>query len=250
MLCSYTTRGNETTLVFLHGYLENKELWEEFYPYFPQNKIICIDLPGCGLSPAQHNQSIESMAKAVYDTLNEIKIQRAFFIAHSMGGYVALALSQMHPDIFNGLVLLHSHPFADSEEKKNARLQEIEIVKAGKKSLLLQAFVPKLYAPTFNDEKCFYKSRKMAESTSEEGMIACLSAMANRKDKTSFINLCKFPILWIYGKYDQLFNYELAENFNLTNPFVTKYLMNRSGHMSMFEQRDDFIALVKSFTTN
>lgn len=249
MLLSYTLNGKGLPLVFLHGYLENKELWEEFIDYFANEQVICIDLPGSSLSPVQHNQSIESMATAVYDTLNEIKIQKAFFVAHSMGGYVALALAQMHAEIFNGLVLLHSHPFADTEEKKNARLQEIEIVKAGKKSLLLQAFVPKLYAPAFNDEKYFYKSRKMAESMSDEGMIACLSAMANRKDKTSFINLCKFPILWIYGKYDQLFNYELAENFNLTNPFVTKYLMNRSGHMSMFEQRDDFIALVKNFIT-
>lgn len=250
MLCSYTYKGNGTSLVFLHGYLENKELWEEFYPYFTENQIICIDLPGCGLSSAQHNQSIESMATAVYDTLNEIKIQRAFFIAHSMGGYVALALAEMHPEIFKGLVLLHSHPFADSNEKKIARMQEIEVVKAGKKMLLFNTFVPKLYAPHFNDEKYFSISRKMALSTTDEGIIACLNAMANRKDKTLCMNLCKFPILWIYGRYDQLFNYELAENFNLTNPFVTKFLMNRSGHMSMFEQRDDFIALVKNFITN
>ncbi|MGQ9846808.1 MAG: alpha/beta fold hydrolase [Bacteroidales bacterium] len=247
MLLSYTLYGKGLPLVFLHGYLENKELWDEFIDYFKDEQVICIDLPGCGSSPVQQNQSIESMASAVFATLAEIKIQNAFFVAHSMGGYVALALAEMHPEIFKGLVLLHSHPFADTEEKKNARLQEIELIKAGKKSLLLQTFVPRLYAPTFNDEKYFSKSRKMAESMSEDGMIACLSAMANRKDKTHLVNSANFPILWIYGKYDQLFNYKIAENLNLTNPFVKKFLMNQSGHMSMFEQRDDFIAIVKSF---
>lgn len=247
MLLSYISKGSGTPLVFLHGYLENKELWDEFADYFTDEKIICIDLPGCGESPVQKEQTIESMASAVYTTLSEIKIQNAFFVAHSMGGYVALALAEMHPEIFKGLVLLHSHPFADGEEKKNARLQEIEIVKAGKKSLLLQTFVPKLYSPSFNDEKYILKSRKLAESMSEEGMIACLSAMANRKDKIQFINFAKFPILWIYGKYDQLFNYEIAEKFNLINPKVQKHLMLNSGHMSFIEQKDEVLSLIKAF---
>ncbi|HOU98764.1 MAG TPA: alpha/beta hydrolase [Bacteroidales bacterium] len=247
MLLSYSINGSGVPLVFLHGYLENKELWKDFSASFIKNQVTCIDLPGCGLSPVQPEQSIESMALSVYNTLTEMKIQNAFFVAHSMGGYVALALADMHPEIFKGLVLLHSHPFADNDEKKKARMQEVEIVKAGKKSLLLQTFIPKLYAPSFNDEKYFSLSRKLAESMSEEGMIACLRAMANRKDKTQLINSVNFPVLWIYGKYDQLFNYEMAEKFNLTNPNVKKYLMSSSGHMSMMEQKDEVLSLIKAF---
>ena len=247
MSLSYITKGSGLPLVFLHGYLENKELWEEFSDYFADEQAICIDLPGCGESPVQKEQSIESMASAVYNILEEMKIQKAFFVAHSMGGYVVLALADLHPEIFNGLILLHSHPFADGEEKKEARLQEIEIVKAGKKSLLLHTFIPKLYAPSFNDEKYISKSRKLAESMSEEGMIACLGAMANRKDKTQFINSVEFPVLWIYGKYDQLFNYEMAEKFDLTNPNIKKHLMLNSGHMSFIEQRDEVLSLIKAF---
>jgi len=247
MLLSNISKGSGLPLVFLHGYLENKELWNEFSGYFIDKKVICIDLPGCGESPVQKEQSIESMAMAVYETLASLKIQKAFFIAHSMGGYVALSLAKIHPEIFNGLVLLHSHPFADSDEKRKARLQEIEIVKAGKKTLLLQQFIPKLYAPHFNDEQCFSLSRKMAENTTTEGMIACLQAMAHRVDASSLLHRAPFPILWIYGKYDQLFNFELAEKFETHNPLVTKYLLHHSGHMGMLEQPTETATIINSF---
>lgn len=247
MLLLYSINGSGLPLVFLHGYLENKELWNEFSIFFSDNQVVCIDLPGCGLSSVLQNQTIEGMALAVFETLKSIEIEKAFFVAHSMGGYVALALAEMYPEIFKGLVLLHSHPFADSDEKKSARIKEIELIKAGKKSLLLQTFIPKLYAPTFNQEKYFSLSRKLAESTTAEGIIACLRAMAHRKDKTAVMNSSKFPILWIYGKFDQLFNYELAENYKISNIKVTKHLMTQSGHMSMFEQKDELLLIIKAF---
>lgn len=250
MLLSHNIKGTGSPIVFLHGYLENKELWDEFSNFFPNEQVICLDLPGCGKSPVQNDQSIESMALAVYDTLNEIKIQKAFIVGHSMGGYVTLALADLHPEIFKGMILLHSHPFADTEEKKKIRRNEIEMIKAGKKQLLLNSFVPKLYAPSFNDEKYIAKSKKMAESTSEEGMIACLNAMANRKDRTQLLNSINFPAIWIYGKYDQLFNYELAENIQLTNNKVKKQLMLNSGHMSFIEQTNEVVAILKAFIQN
>lgn len=247
MLLSYSIKGNGFPLVFLHGYLENKELWDEFSDSFTTEQTICIDLPGCGKSPAQKEQNIESMALAVYHTLAEINVQQAFFIAHSMGGYVALALADMHPELFKGLILLHSHPFADNDDKRKQRLQEIELIKAGKKSLLWQTFIPKLYAPTFKNDKYWLKSKRLAEQTTEEGMIACLQAMLSRTDKTKLLHEAKFPILWIYGKHDQLFNYELAEKLTITNPYIKKQLMLNSGHMSFIEQRDEVLALIKAF---
>jgi len=246
-MLAYTIQGKGKPLIFLHGYLENKELWQDFLKYFSNYTCICLDLPNCGANPVTTPPTIESMADEVYSTLYELNVHKASFIAHSMGGYVSLAFANKYSNILEHLILLHSHPFADSEEKRKARLQEIEIIKAGKKTLLLQQFIPKLYAPNFNDEHCFSLSRKMAENTTTEGMIACLQAMANRSDTSFWLHETSFPVLWIYGLYDQLFNYELAENFKTNNPLVIKHLLNQSGHMGMLEQPVETANIINSF---
>ncbi|NSW46369.1 MAG: alpha/beta hydrolase [Bacteroidales bacterium] len=246
-MLAYTIQGKGKPLIFLHGYLENKELWQDFLKYFSNYTCICLDLPNCGQNSITPMPSIEAMADEVFSTLQKINITKASFIAHSMGGYVSLALANKYSNMLDRLILLHSHPFADSDEKRKARLQEIEIIKAGKKLLLLQQFIPKLYAPHFHDKHCFALSQKMAENTSTEGMIACLQAMANRSDNSSLLHQTTFPVLWIYGRYDQLFNFELAENFKTNNPVVTKHLLNQSGHMGMFEQPLETANIINSF---
>ncbi len=209
---------------------------------------ILLDLPGCGNSPILVNQTIESMAETVANTLLMIGINQATFVAHSMGGYVALALAEKMPLLFNALVLFHSHPFADSEEKKANRYKEIEIIQQGRKNLLLQSFVPKLYAPDFNDKNALALSFEMANNTSEEGMIACLQAMAQRPDRSYLLHKLNFPVIWIYGKHDQLFNYQMAEQFNTNNTNVKKVLLENAGHMGMFEQTNEVLKYIESFT--
>lgn len=53
-----------------------------------------------------------------------------------MGGYVALAFCERHPEMLDGLVLFSSTPNADTEEKRENRRREIALVRAGKKEQL------------------------------------------------------------------------------------------------------------------
>ncbi len=247
MNLSYIHYGKGEKLVFLHGYLENKFLWKDFILNFPSFHSFCFDLPGCGESLPIENQTIDSMADAIKEMLDKLEIQKCIIIAHSMGGYVALSLSERYAEYIKGLVLLHSHPFADSEEKRKNREQEIQLIKEGKKSLLVQSFIRKLYAPNFSDNNALTLSRNMAEYTCPQGMIACLRAMATRPDRTHVLHNATFPVLWIYGKHDQLFTAELADNFKTNNQRVIKLSLEQAGHMGMFEATDEVVKAIKNF---
>ena len=86
MNLSHTINGSGTALVLLHGYLEQKEMWEDVVQQAPAGlHIICPDLPGHGESPAQSNQTIESMATAVAELLDSLNIDRFYLAGHSMG---------------------------------------------------------------------------------------------------------------------------------------------------------------------
>ncbi len=73
--------------------------------------------------------TMEDNADVVHAVLSELRIRKAIFVGHSMGGYVALAFAELYPDTMKGLVLLNSTARADSEERKKNRDRAIKAVK-------------------------------------------------------------------------------------------------------------------------
>ena len=128
---SYTEQGKGTAVVLLHGFLENKEMWDAFVPEFlKKNRVITIDLLGHGKTECLgYVHSMEDQAEMVYVVLSELKIRKVVLIGHSMGGYVGLAFAELYPENVKGIVLLNSTSRADSEDRKTNRDRAIKAVK-------------------------------------------------------------------------------------------------------------------------
>ncbi len=128
---SYSDTGKGTAIVLLHGFLENKTMWDFYIPEFAKkNRVITIDLLGHGETECLgYVQTMEENADAVHEVLSELRIRKAIFVGHSMGGYVALAFAELYPEKIKGLVLLNSTAKADSEERKTNRDRAIKAVK-------------------------------------------------------------------------------------------------------------------------
>lgn len=100
-------------------------------------RVVTLDLPGHGISEVRGEcHSMEYLADVVRDALQALGIARCTLVGHSMGGYVALAFCERHPEMLDGLVLFSSTPNADTEEKRENRRREIALVRAGKKEQL------------------------------------------------------------------------------------------------------------------
>ena len=128
---SYSDTGKGTAVVLLHGFLENKKMWDDYIPVLSQkNRVITIDLLGHGDSECLgYIHSMEENAQVVRSVLTHLRIRKAVFIGHSMGGYVALAFADLYPNSIKGLVLLNSTAKADSAERKKNRDRAIVAVK-------------------------------------------------------------------------------------------------------------------------
>lgn len=242
MNISHTDNGNGNALVLLHGYLEQKEMWAGVIANTPAGlRIICPDLPGHGGSPAQKNQSIESMATAVAELLDSLNIARFYLAGHSMGGYVALALAEMHPTRILKLALLHSHPYADPPEKSENRLREIKLIEEGKKDYIIRMAIPNLFASDYTEThpRLVQQVIEKAMTTTPEGMAACLSAMAHRPDRRHVISGAVFPVMLLLGKNDNLIAWQkLKEEF--TQPHIRIETLEKAGHMGMIEEKEIF----------
>ncbi|MGM0551478.1 MAG: alpha/beta fold hydrolase [Bacteroidota bacterium] len=241
----------ETVLVLLHGYLESSEIFTPFIEKLDKRiRVLAMDLPGHGRSdvlPEDH--SMESMAEALQAVLKAAQVTNCWIAGHSMGGYVALAFAQAYPEMGNGLCLLHSHPFADSETVKQKRMREIALVEHGKKELIAQSNIPNAFADE-NLEKLHETVKgaiEIALQTPAEGIIANLKAMKNRNDSSSFLKRWAKPFLLILGKNDKYIDYNsLFDRLELPEQAIVVSL-EESGHMGFVEESEAVAEVLEKF---
>lgn len=245
---SFESVGKGSAVVLLHGFLENKKMWDEISKTLSKNhKIITLDLLGHGNTDNKsYIHSMEEQAQMVKFVLDFLKLRRYFLIGHSMGGYVALAFAQLYPKNVKGISLMNSTAFPDSEEKKQNRDRGIEAVKKNR-TLFVKTAIPLLFS---KKNKTLFKSEiqeviQQALQTNTQGIIAALEGMKIRNDFSNLYKSALFPIQLIIGKQDPALNYlSLLKQVENTNTEVIEFL---GGHMSHIENKTALIKVFKSF---
>jgi len=97
------------TFVFIHGLGSSQNFYSALIPFFTAHDFRCItfDTTGSGRSPyTQIEQSIPSLADDVIDLLDNLKVEKAVVVAHSMGGIVASHLAAERGDRVVAAVLV------------------------------------------------------------------------------------------------------------------------------------------------
>ena len=245
---SYSETGKGTAIVLLHGFLENKGMWDFYISKFAKkNLVITIDLLGHGETEClSYVQTMEDNADAVHAVLSKLRIRKAVFVGHSMGGYVALAFSELYPDMIKGLVLLNSTARADSEERKTNRDRAIRAVKQS-----FINFVSLSIANLFSESNRERLSseiesiKKEALKTPLQGIVASLEGMKIRKDREVLLHLTHYPKLLILGEKDPVLNYEETKE-QIENTAV-KLVTFPDGHMSHIENQDELLSVLLAF---
>lgn len=232
-------RGEGIPIVFLHGYLETKETFSSFIStYLTGKNIITIDLPGHGRSESINNQqTMEQIATSIIALLDYLCISKCVLYGHSMGGYVAQAITKTIPEKVVLLGLLHSNVYADTDEKKQNRLREIEMIKQGKLSIIVQTFMPQMVAE-FNANKCADEIGNLinyASRMSPEGVVSCLYALMNRCDNSNMLNE-KNPIHLIGSTFDRYLSTETIDKMAQGSAIQFLDIIDSCGHASFIEQ--------------
>lgn len=241
--------GHGKTVVFIHGFMENLKIWNDFVKlYSKTHQILTIDLPGHGKSKNFREVNfMEDFAEDIIEVLNHHAITKATFIGHSMGGYTALALAEMYPQYIDKLVLVNSTTLPDSTEKKAQRLKMIPTVQRNF-SLVVTLSVPMLFSeelkPLLKNEIEHLKN--IALETSIEGVEAALKGLKERPNRTSVLYDATFPILIINGTKDQTIEMELFQTVIPNQDNISVANLD-CGHVAFIERKDDFIQLLTDF---
>lgn len=247
---AYSVSGEGNAVVLLHGYIESLNVWDNFVELLNQKyKVIAIDLPGHGNSEVIGEISTMSiMADTVNAVLEEEQIKECVVIGHSMGGYVTMELVDQKNEKLKGFCLFHSTPFADTDEKKEVRDRLIKSIEQGKKILLAKEHVEKTFSKEntekFIEEIGFLKI--IAINTSDEGTIAALKGMKERKNYTESFEKTKLPSLLILGAKDNFIPSQIIDELSIPTQMNIEILSN-SGHQGYIEEKDKSLKIIDKF---
>lgn len=245
---SYSDTGKGTAVVLLHGFLENKNMWDNYVSELSKkNRIITIDLLGHGKTESLgYIQTMEENADMVYEVLSKLKIRKVILVGHSMGGYVALAFSELYPEKMKGLVLLNSTSKEDSSERKKNRDRAIKAVKKD-----YETFIRLSIANLFSEEnrekliKEIEEVKIQALQTPLQGIVASLEGMKIRKNREFILHTAAYPKLLILGKKDPVLNYE--ENLEQIKNSDVQLFTFPDGHMSSIENQTELLIVLTDF---
>jgi pimeloyl-ACP methyl ester carboxylesterase len=239
-------KGRGFPVVLLHGFCENSSIWADIATGL-ESKYRCIipDLPGHGKSPLPEGLvSLDEVAQIVHNYLTSLKIERFALIGHSLGGYVGLSMLEMFPESVKALGLFHSTSEADIEEKKANRNKTLQFIHKHGASPFKQTFIPSLYHYEGTWKETL---TKMVMNTPVETIDVYTCMMRDRPDRLAVWQNAAIPSILVAGKYDEFIPVKRMEAQAESLPDSMFYVLDKSGHLGMWEQPEESLAILEKF---
>ncbi|MBT8271810.1 MAG: alpha/beta hydrolase [Flavobacteriaceae bacterium] len=237
---NFEDRGKGQAVVMLHGFLEDLSMWKNLTDdLLDAYRVIAIDLPGHGSTDgfgAVH--SMEDMAEVVNTVVRALDLNKIILIGHSMGGYAALAYSELFAENVLGLCLLNSTSKPDSEEKKQNRDRAAEAALAdpGK---FVSMLIPNLFD---QNNKNLYRDEinqliKSASIMTGANIAAALYGMRDRPDRESVLRGLGEKAMVVVGLNDPVLDHKSI--LDQTKSSEIRLVELDGGHMSFIESLED-----------
>ena len=102
--------GKGEALLLIHGMAGSSQTWRAILPLLAKKyRVIAPDLLGHGQSSKPRTDySLGAFAVGLRDLLDELKVESATVVGHSLGGGIAMQFVYQHPDYCRRLVLISS----------------------------------------------------------------------------------------------------------------------------------------------
>lgn len=238
------------TIVLIHGLGADKDTWVALSKHLTKDfRIIALDLPGHGDSYIANNYSIELQVDAVITLLDSLNITAAHFIGSSMGGVVAIKLTNMNSELVLSLTLIDSYGFIKEPsyidklvDNKNLNpMININNRSDYKKMLSLAMYKPP-FIPNFILDILTENMQKRVDLNN----TIFSDLKQNIEQKLSLSNI-EQPSLVIWGENDNLLHVSNSKIFHENMKNSSLVILKNTGHIPMVEKPKEVAKNIKNF---
>lgn len=213
----FGNKNSKSSIFFIHGNSQNLDIFRFQYEstLFSEYRLVGIDLPGHGQSSKLARYSIENMAQKIVNTINELRNENCFIVAHSLGGHLVL---QGISDIKNlkGVLLVGTPPLSSPADMPKAFFQE---------------FTQLLFRSNWNQTETDILVKAFTTKHFEvvkKGLLQHNPQFKTDQTTPNFLELFKDE--WQQISYSQVPVYlSIAANDMFVNPGFIKESMNHTG---------------------
>jgi pimeloyl-ACP methyl ester carboxylesterase len=145
-----------------------------------------------------------------------------------------------------GLILIDTRETADTDEARKGRYDSIEKVKKEGVRPIVESMLPKMLTPQAPPEMR-ERIREIMSSSSPDGVIAALRAMATRPDSTQLLREIRVPTLVIVGDQDTITPPADAERMTAAIRGARLVRIEGAAHLSNYEKAAEVNRAVTSF---
>lgn len=260
---AYRDAGEGETLLFIHGMAGSSETWRDVLPRLAKKyRVIAPDLLGHGQSAKPRTDySLGAFAVFLRDLLDELGVQQATILGHSLGGGIAMQFLYQHPEYCRRLVLISSGGLgpdvgwvlrllaAPGAELVMPLIAPQPVLTAGDKvrTWLTSAG---LRSPRAAEVWNAYSS--FGDKATRDAFLRTLrSVVDHRGQAVSALNRLRLrtdlPTLAIWGEHDEIIPVKHAYEAQAARPGNRLEILPGVGHFAHVEAPNEVIDLIDDF---
>lgn len=227
------------TVVMIHGYSADKDVWVRFARHFTARyRVVIVDLPGHGETPFNPvlRYDATSQAARVLHVMDELGIKRAHLVGNSMGGFIAARIAHDHgervasatlmdaagivsttPSDMDRMVAVGRNPFEVSTQEEFRSFYGMTMAQA--------PWVPGVTLD-YIGERYIAQREQLARIFRDFHHVGLLD------DSLASIRV---PVLVMWGARDQLVHVSAAAKWAAGVPGARSEIYDDLGHMPMVE---------------
>jgi pimeloyl-ACP methyl ester carboxylesterase len=242
-------QGQGPPLVLLHAVGTSGAIWWQHLPRLARRfRVLAVDLPGHGKSPRPAQPvSIESMAEALYETLQHRALLPAHLVGLSLGGMVAQMLAVSRPSAVATLTLCDTICEANpaAADILEARAQAVE---KGGMAATLRPTLERWFAPAFSERHPEVAAvvEKLLLQADPTINAQTWRAIAGFNVASRLKALAHMPALVVNGSLDTSIPPDMGKRFG---ELLGAELLELAGcaHMAPLEAPEEFMDILEPF---
>ena len=226
-------------ILLLHGFGASLQAWDDWAPALEKNlRVLCIDIPGFGLSGPAVNQDYSDAADVarVIAVMDQLGVQQVIVAGHSMGGRIAWNLAAAHPERVSKLVLLSPDGFPDPNAKSDKTYEVPALLGLLPYSLPKWALRMGGVAPAFADDsqltpQMMQRYHDMMLAPGVRTALLERMRQTRNSDPVARLKSITVPTLLIWGEKDAFIPVSNAQDYLKAMPQAKLVTLPGVGHV-------------------
>ncbi len=235
-------------VVLLHAFPLHSGMWDGVRRALSaEGRVVGLDFRGLGKTePGDTAFLLEHWVDDLLELLDERRIEHALLVGLSMGGYLALRMTERVPSRVAGLFLADTQAAADTNATKWKRAAGIRQLEHEGVGAYLENFLKgALSRRTFAERPDIVDlCRALGHQQTVRGLCAGLVALATRSDCSEGLSRIAVPTRLVVGEDDHITPPQIMQAMAHQIRGADLHVLEGAGHLSSLEAPEAFQRLL------